>query len=163
MSESSASGTKSSGSGSRRKFWKCDSHGALNGVVYRYVYALKALFRTICFFNNINTSKISTFRYKIIVRVIDESGSASLVLFDNMVHKLLNDTPCWELMEKYHYAGEDVFPSELDVIVGKKMLFKFAYTEFNITNNNHVYQVKMLSDDREMISLFKEGFVSAQV
>ena len=97
------------------------------------------------------------------MRVIDESGSASLVLFDNMVHKLLNDTPCWELMEKYHYAGEDVFPSEIDVIVGKKMLFKFTYTEFNITNNNHVYQVKMLSDDREMITIFKEGFLSLEV
>ncbi|PWA42530.1 replication protein A 70 kDa DNA-binding subunit B [Artemisia annua] len=135
LSDASASGSKASGSGGRRKFWKCDTHGQLNGVVYRY---------------------------KIIVRVIDEFGSASLVLFDNMVHKLLNDTPCWELMEKYHYAAEDVFPSEIDVIVGKKMLFKFSYTEFNITNNNHVYQVKMLSDDREMISVFKEGFLSVE-
>ncbi|PWA67346.1 replication protein A 70 kDa DNA-binding subunit B [Artemisia annua] len=135
LSDASASGSKASGSGGRRKFWKCDTHGKLNGVVYRY---------------------------KIIVRVIDESGSASLVLFDNMVHKLLNDTPCWELMEKYHHAPEDVFPSEIDVIVGKKMLFKFTYTEFNITNNNHVYQVKMLSDDREMISVFKEGFLPVE-
>ncbi|PWA51475.1 replication protein A 70 kDa DNA-binding subunit B [Artemisia annua] len=135
LSDASASGSKASGSGGHRKFWKCDTHGQLNGVVYRY---------------------------KIIVPVIDESGSASLVLFDNMVHKLLNDTPCWELMEKYHYAAEDVFPSEIDVIVGKKMLFKFSYTEFNITNNNHVYQVKMLSDDREMISVFKEGFLSVE-
>lgn len=42
------------------------------------------------------------------------------------------------------------------------MLFKFTYTDFNITNNNHVYQVKMIFDDREIISLFKEGFVPAE-
>ena len=43
LSDASASGSKASGSGSRRKFWKCDTHGALNGVVYRYVFALKAI------------------------------------------------------------------------------------------------------------------------
>ncbi|GKF26718.1 hypothetical protein Tco_0082612 [Tanacetum coccineum] len=55
--------------------------------------------------------------YKINVRVIDDTGSTSLVLFDDMVHKLLDEMPCWKLMEHYLGAREDIFPDEFNVIV----------------------------------------------
>lgn len=101
-------------------------------------------------------------RYKVIVRVIDHTGSASLILFDNMIQRLL-DIPCVKLKEQYDGVDDDDFPTELDSLIGKKMLFRFLYSEFNINNNNHVYQVKMISDEKAMIKKFKEGFVYEEV
>ncbi|GJW26815.1 hypothetical protein Tco_0040626 [Tanacetum coccineum] len=40
-----------------------------------------------------------------------------------------------------------------------KLLFRFYYTDEHITNNNHVYQVKMMSEDEAMITLFKKDFI----
>ncbi|PWA55443.1 replication protein A 70 kDa DNA-binding subunit [Artemisia annua] len=114
-----------------KKSWRCDRHGMLKSV---------------------------THRYKVIVRVIDHTGSASLILFDNMIQRLL-DIPCVKLKEQYDGVDDDDFPTELDILIGKKMLFRFLYSEFNINNNNHVYQVKMISDKKAMIKKFKEGFV----
>ncbi|PWA56462.1 replication protein A 70 kDa DNA-binding subunit B [Artemisia annua] len=111
-----------------KKSWRCDMHGMLKSV---------------------------THRYKVIVRVIDHTGSASLILFDNMIQRLL-DIPCVNLKEQY---DDDDFPTELDILIGKKKLFRFLYSKFNINNNNHVYQVKMISDEKSMIKKFKEGFV----
>ncbi|GKB65937.1 replication protein A 70 kDa DNA-binding subunit B [Tanacetum coccineum] len=39
-------------------------------------------------------------KYKVIVRVIDETCSASLLLFDDMIHKLVG-VPCYKLKEQY--------------------------------------------------------------
>ncbi|PWA46400.1 replication protein A 70 kDa DNA-binding subunit [Artemisia annua] len=118
----------SASAGYAKKSWRCDRHGMLKSV---------------------------THRYKVIVRVIDHTGSASLILFDNMIQRLL-DIPCVKLKEQY---DDDDFPTELFILIGKKMLFRFLYSEFNINNKNHVYQVNMISDEKAMIKKFKEGFV----
>ena len=98
------------------------------------------------------------YRFKVIVRVIDDSGSASLLLFDDMVYKLC-DVQCHTLIKQYGSEHEDYFPSELNVMVGKKMLFRFEYTSWNMTNNNHVYQVKMMSGEEKMIEIFEKEFL----
>ncbi|GKB40914.1 replication protein A 70 kDa DNA-binding subunit B, partial [Tanacetum coccineum] len=90
LCDGSGSSSKASGSGSRKKFWLCDSQGQLNAIVYRY---------------------------KINVRIIDDTGLTSLVLFDDMVHKLLDEMSCWKMMEHYLGAREDIFPDEFNVIV----------------------------------------------
>ncbi|GKB88591.1 hypothetical protein Tco_0960863, partial [Tanacetum coccineum] len=64
---------------------------------------------------------------KVIVRVIDDTGSTSLLLFDDMVFMLSG--------EQYEH----------------------------ITNNNHVYQVKMMSEDEAMITLFTKDFIIEDV
>ncbi|GKC02650.1 replication protein A 70 kDa DNA-binding subunit B [Tanacetum coccineum] len=98
-------------------------------------------------------------KYKIIVRVIDNIGSASLFLFNDMIDKLVG-IPCYKLKEKYGSNAEDIFPEELtNNIVGKRLLFRFTYTEYNINNNNHVYRVKMMSNDDEFIALHKKDFI----
>ena len=91
------------------------------------------------------------------MRVIDDTGSASLLLYEDLILKLI-DIPCYKLREKYG-DETDEFPKELSSIVGKKLLFRFLFSDFNITNNTHVYTVKMLSEDDDMISFFKEGFI----
>ncbi|PWA43049.1 nucleic acid-binding, OB-fold protein [Artemisia annua] len=85
--------------------WPCDRHGVMASIVERY---------------------------KLVVRVIDDTCSTSLILSDNM------------------------FPRELDAIVGKKLLFRFFYSLYNMNTDDHVYLVKMISDDKCIIKKFKE-------
>nr|GEU92778.1 replication protein A 70 kDa DNA-binding subunit B [Tanacetum cinerariifolium] len=54
---------------------------------------------------------------------------------------------------------DDYFLDELNVLVGKRLLFRFHYTDDHINNNNHVYQVKMSSQDEAMITMFKKDFI----
>ncbi|GJX95431.1 hypothetical protein Tco_0921035 [Tanacetum coccineum] len=77
-----------------------------------------------------DSQSINRFVYKVIVRVIDDTRSTSMLLFDDMAFKLR-----------------------------KKLLLRFHYTDEHITNNNHVYQVKMMSEDEAMITLFKKDFI----
>ncbi|GJY07379.1 replication protein A 70 kDa DNA-binding subunit B [Tanacetum coccineum] len=78
-------------------------------------------------------------RFKVIVRVIDDSGSAPLLFFNNNFVKLSGHT-AWELIEKYNMDPDEYWLEELDQIVGKKCLFKIFYSEYNVTKNNHTYR-----------------------
>ncbi|GJT37989.1 replication protein A 70 kDa DNA-binding subunit B [Tanacetum coccineum] len=99
--------------------------------------------------------------FKVIVRVIDATGSASLLLFDDLVFKL-SDEQCVHLIRQHGENYDDYFSEELNVLVGKRLLFRFHYTDDHINNNNHVYQVKMLSQDEAMITMFKKDFILEQ-
>ncbi|PWA84264.1 nucleic acid-binding, OB-fold protein [Artemisia annua] len=98
-------------------------------------------------------------KYKVILRVIDDTGSASLLLFDDMINTLV-DIPCYKLKEQYGPGAEDMFPEELtNRIIGKRLLFRFTYTEWAINNNHHIYQVTKMSNDAEFSKLFKKYFI----
>ncbi|GJU77493.1 putative reverse transcriptase domain-containing protein [Tanacetum coccineum] len=127
---------QSSSSGKRakkQKIWHCRVHKAL-------------------------TSSGVGMRFKVIVRVIDATGSASLLLFDDLVFKLSGEQ-CVHLIRQHGENYDDYFSEELNVLVGKRLLFRFHYTDDHINNNNHVYQVKMLSQDEAMITMFKKDFI----
>ena len=93
------------------------------------------------------------------MRVIDDTGSASLLLFDDLVYKL-SGVHCQGLINQYGEQHEDYFPDELNIMVGKKLLFRIDYTDYNVNNYHHVYQVKMMSDEDTMINSFKDGFIT---
>ncbi|GJQ89676.1 putative PIF1 DNA helicase/replication protein A1-like protein [Tanacetum coccineum] len=95
----------------------------------------------------------------VIVRLIDESGSAPVVFFNTNFYKLSKHT-AWELMEKYGMDTDDYFPEDLDEIVGKKYLFKVYFSEYNCNNNNHTYRCDGFSDDVGFIKHFKKGFLT---
>ncbi|GKC35912.1 replication protein A 70 kDa DNA-binding subunit B [Tanacetum coccineum] len=101
-------------------------------------------------------------RFKVIVRLIDESGSALVVFFNTNFVKLSKHTT-WELMEKYGMDTDDYFPDDLDDIVGKKYLFKVYYSEYNCNNNNHTYRCDEFSDDVGLIKHFKKCFLPDEV
>ncbi|GJU27744.1 hypothetical protein Tco_1166365 [Tanacetum coccineum] len=64
---------------------------------------------------------------------------------------------------RYKQFGEDYddyFPSELNGIVGDELLFRFHYNDYNINNNNHVYQVQRISQDEAIINVFKKDFIN---
>ncbi|GJX75794.1 replication protein A 70 kDa DNA-binding subunit B [Tanacetum coccineum] len=77
--------------------------------------------------------------YRLIVRVMDDTGSASLLHFDNLVFKL-SLIESYTLINQYGEHYDEYFPVELNRIVGKKLLFRFQYNDLNISNNNHSKQ-----------------------
>ncbi|GJT38142.1 putative ribonuclease H-like domain-containing protein [Tanacetum coccineum] len=101
---------------------------------------------------------VQSMGFKVIVRVIDDTGSATLLLFDDLVFKLSGEQ-CVHLIRQHGENYDDYFPDKLNVLVGKRLLFRFHYTDDHINNNNHVYQVKMLSQDEAMITMFKKDFI----
>ena len=97
-------------------------------------------------------------RFKIIVRIVDESGTAQVVIFDNNVHKMTGLT-AWEIMEEHGMDTDEYFPDELNQIIGRQYLFKIFYSEFNHNNNIHIYRAEKVTDDVDIISYFKFGFL----
>ncbi|GKC03848.1 replication protein A 70 kDa DNA-binding subunit B [Tanacetum coccineum] len=131
-SASIGSKSKSASSGSRpKKSWRCDEHGVIYQVVPRFT---------------------------VILRVIDETGSASLVMFDTIISKMCNGISAFEVMNKHGQNTSD----DLNVIVGKKYLFKVLFTQHNVDSNSHIYSCKALSDEDELIIHFKNGFIETQ-
>ncbi|GJR04518.1 replication protein A 70 kDa DNA-binding subunit B [Tanacetum coccineum] len=58
-------------------------------------------------------------RYKVIMRIIDQSGSAPIVFFNTMINKLSSST-AWELMERHGMDVDEYWPEELLNLVGKR-------------------------------------------
>ncbi|GJY16626.1 replication protein A 70 kDa DNA-binding subunit B [Tanacetum coccineum] len=101
-------------------------------------------------------------RFKVIVRVIDESGFAPLLFFNNNFVKLSGHT-AWEIIEKYDMDPDEYWPKEeFDHIIGKKCLFKLFYSEYNVTKNNHTYRCDSFSEDVELINHFKKNFIDTE-
>ncbi|GKD95346.1 replication protein A 70 kDa DNA-binding subunit B, partial [Tanacetum coccineum] len=99
---------------------------------------------------------------KVILRVIDESGSAPLLFFNNNFVKLSGRT-AWEIINKYNMVPDDYWPEEeLDHIIGKKCLFKLFYSEYNVTKNNHTYRCDSFSENVELINHFKKNFIDTE-
>ncbi|GJY51524.1 replication protein A 70 kDa DNA-binding subunit B [Tanacetum coccineum] len=97
-------------------------------------------------------------RFKVIVRVIDEPGSAPLLFFNNN-----SGHTAWEIIEKYNMDPDEYWPEEeLDHIIGKKFLFKLLYSEYNMTKNNHTYRCDSFSENVELINHFKKNFIDSE-
>ncbi|GKC11332.1 replication protein A 70 kDa DNA-binding subunit B [Tanacetum coccineum] len=132
-----ADSDESSYSGKRattNKFWNCRIHKGL-------------------------TASLVHMRFKVVVRVMDDTGSASLLLFDDLVFNLTNGEQCHKLIQEHGPNYDDYFPPELNVLVGKRVLWRFQYTNDHIENNNFLYQVKLLSVDEAMVTRFKKDFI----
>ncbi|GKC33013.1 replication protein A 70 kDa DNA-binding subunit B [Tanacetum coccineum] len=97
-------------------------------------------------------------RYKVIMRIIDQSGYAPIVFFNTMITKLSGYT-AWELMKRHDMDVDEYWPGELLDLVGKRFLFKLYYSDYNVNNNNHTYMCDAVNDDPAMIKHFKEGFL----
>lgn len=48
------------------------------------------------------------------------------------------------------------YPKELELLVGKQMLFKVEITDWNLVHNWQNYGVKRTSDDADLIKMFIE-------
>ncbi|PWA50288.1 replication protein A 70 kDa DNA-binding subunit B [Artemisia annua] len=85
------------------------------------------------------------------IRVIDGSGSTSLILFDRDVSRLINKS-ARELVEIQEQAGDvDQFPQALEKLVGRKFAFKIDVADYNIEREWYVYTVVKMTDDKHVI------------
>ncbi|KAM3266228.1 hypothetical protein P3L10_003222 [Capsicum annuum] len=91
-------------------------------------------------------------RYRLQVRVMDGTGLITLLLWNSEVVQLMGKT-AKELKEGLIDDDECSYPSELDDIVEKKLMFKVLVKESNIYKQDEVYKVLKFADDE---SLFKE-------
>nr|KAJ0221995.1 hypothetical protein LSAT_V11C200094910 [Lactuca sativa] len=91
-------------------------------------------------------------KIRIVVRVQDESGSSSFVLFERHVKDLIHrGNQC--LMEKIANI-----PDEFKILVNKEFVFKVQISMFNLQNNYRAYTVhKLIDDERVLAEVFKRS------
>nr|GFA87537.1 replication protein A 70 kDa DNA-binding subunit B [Tanacetum cinerariifolium] len=96
-----------------------------------------------------------TSRYNVIMRIIEQSGSAPIVFFNTMINKLLGYI-AKKLIERHGMDVDEYWPGELLDLVGKRFLFKIYFSDYNFNNNNHTYRCDAVNDDPEFIKHFKD-------
>ncbi|GJW85873.1 replication protein A 70 kDa DNA-binding subunit B [Tanacetum coccineum] len=79
--------------------------------------------------------------YKVIMKIIDQFGSAPIVVFNTMINKLSGYT-AWELMEKHSMDVDEYWPGELLDLVGKRC--------------------DAVNDEPAFVKHFKEGFLDEE-
>ncbi|KAJ0878313.1 putative nucleic acid-binding protein [Helianthus annuus] len=89
--------------------------------------------------------------HKVQVRVQDESGSVSFVMFDRDVQKLLG-LAASDIRERQVKDSDTGFPHEIFRLVDKKAAFKIDVSEFNLKNDYRVYTVQKTTDDPVIIA-----------
>nr|KAJ0202591.1 hypothetical protein LSAT_V11C500262990 [Lactuca sativa] len=97
-------------------------------------------------------------KIRIVVRVQDETGSTSFVLFQRHVKDLIHRGNQW-LMEKIaNDQGRQQIPDELKILLNKKYVFKVQISKFNLQNNYSAYNVqKLTNDERVLAEVFKRS------
>ncbi|GJU57120.1 hypothetical protein Tco_1234886 [Tanacetum coccineum] len=80
-------------------------------------------------------------RYKVIMRIIDQSGSTPIVIFNTMINKFSGYT-AWELMKKHGMDVDEYWPRELLDLVGKRC--------------------DAVNDEPAFVKHFKEGFLDKE-
>ncbi|XP_024964663.1 uncharacterized protein LOC112504941 [Cynara cardunculus var. scolymus] len=102
-------------------------------------------------------------KFKISLRVQDDTGIVSLTLSDREANEVLNQTAT-ELYEKVKESGDlDMFPYELDVLLDRRFAIKIDITDYNIKNNCFIYGISRLTDDDAILSELEMRCASQQV
>ncbi|XP_024963673.1 uncharacterized protein LOC112503934 [Cynara cardunculus var. scolymus] len=101
-------------------------------------------------------------KFRISLRVQDDTGIVTLTLFNREANKVLNQTTT-ELYEKVKESGDlDMFPDELDVLLDRRFAIKIDITDYNIKNNCFIYGISRLTDDDAILSELEMGCASQQ-
>ncbi|XP_027931228.1 uncharacterized protein LOC114187234 isoform X2 [Vigna unguiculata] len=104
---------------------------------------------------NCNLHVVTTFpRYRIKLRVSDDTDSASFVVFDHEVSSLLK-IKCADMIKKHNKAiNATSVPREIKDLIGKILLFKVEIKKLNNSQFQSSYAVKRISDDELIIEKF---------
>ncbi|XP_061358384.1 replication protein A 70 kDa DNA-binding subunit E-like, partial [Gastrolobium bilobum] len=100
-------------------------------------------------------------RFSVQVRVVDNTDSASFILFDRDCVSLLGMSAA-ELRELHFKRGADLdqFPNELNVLNEKSMLFKINVKQKDLnTNSEPKYQVSKICISEDIISAFIKSLI----
>ncbi|KAJ0913307.1 putative nucleic acid-binding protein [Helianthus annuus] len=98
-----------------------------------------------------------TRRFKVHLRVQDETGSISFVMFDKDVTKLIGSTAS-DIRERQVKANDtESFPHEISRLVEKKLAFKIEVSDYNLNHEYHVYTIQKLCDDPDILAELVAG------
>ncbi|KAK9733779.1 hypothetical protein RND81_04G091800 [Saponaria officinalis] len=90
-------------------------------------------------------------RFRVTLRVMDDTGNASFVMFDKEVSELLNTSASTLRESLIKDDDADAFPEELDDLLKKQFLFRIRITDFNLKNNWRKYRIYRLTNDINLI------------
>ncbi|KAG5583393.1 hypothetical protein H5410_054020 [Solanum commersonii] len=89
-------------------------------------------------------------RYRLQIYVNDETGFISLLLWNKEVLQLIGKT-AKELKERLIGDADNGYPTELDTLIEKKLMFKVQIKDSNINKNDNVYKVVKFIDDEALL------------
>ncbi|KAL4557217.1 hypothetical protein LXL04_035390 [Taraxacum kok-saghyz] len=92
-------------------------------------------------------------RYKIHVRVTDESGTTTLVIFDQDAEKLL-DASAKKFMNRLG-TGNNQIPAEISNLTGKSFVFKIKLTNYNLKDGFENYTVVKIFDTDKSVETYE--------
>ncbi|CAI9287771.1 unnamed protein product [Lactuca saligna] len=113
---------------------------------------------------NCKNIKISVIpRFKIPLRVQDNTGTLTLTLFDQEAKKLFKYT-AKELYDKNKKLGIslDLYPMELKVVVDKKLAIKIDITSYNVDNKINIYGIARLTENANIIDELEKKNLNSQ-
>ncbi|XP_056691757.1 uncharacterized protein [Spinacia oleracea] len=96
-------------------------------------------------------------RFKVQIRVVDDSGSASFFLFDREVVHILGKSALSIREYQAQEGNSDSFPKYLDELLERTYLFKIRITDYNLKQNCPIFTVTKISDDENLIKSFQDA------
>ncbi|KAL7132608.1 hypothetical protein ABFS83_12G086200 [Erythranthe nasuta] len=104
---------------------------------------------------NCDTMVMAVPRFRVQVKVIDDTGSASFVMFDRVIAQLLGRSASDIItgLRKEKLIG--LFPREFDALIDKTFLFKVDISSLNVAKKWSVYTVNTMSNDDDLIQQFR--------
>ncbi|XP_022025015.1 uncharacterized protein LOC110925368 [Helianthus annuus] len=93
-----------------------------------------------------------TIKFKVHLRVQDETGSVSFVMFDKDVMKLIGSTANDIRERQVKLDDTETFPHEISWLVEKKLAFKIEVSDYNLNHDYHVYTIQKVCDDPDIIA-----------
>ncbi|XP_057418458.1 uncharacterized protein LOC130712654 [Lotus japonicus] len=93
--------------------------------------------------------------FKLHINVIDDHGSSTFVLFDQVASLLMNQTAEALKASMPKDAPSSEFPPQFDALIEKVYLFKVEVTKNNINESYQSYAVKRIFKEKEFIDQFK--------
>ncbi|XP_056685552.1 replication protein A 70 kDa DNA-binding subunit C-like [Spinacia oleracea] len=99
-------------------------------------------------------------RFKLQVRVMDELGSASFVIFDREVVQILGKSALHirecQIKDGNKDDNDDSVPKDLKELLDRKFLFKVKVTDYNLKQSCPLFTVTKMSDDVDLIKTFQD-------
>ncbi|CAI9261767.1 unnamed protein product [Lactuca saligna] len=102
-------------------------------------------------------------RFKIPLRVQDNTGTLTLTLFDQEAKKLFKYT-AKELYDKNKKLGNnlELYPMELKVVLDRKLAIKIDITRYNVDNKSNLYGISRLTENADIIDELEKNNLTPQ-
>nr|XP_043616677.1 uncharacterized protein LOC122588595 isoform X2 [Erigeron canadensis] len=91
-------------------------------------------------------------RFRVTMRVQDNTGSASFVMWDRDVQKLLGLNAADIRQRQVNNNEEDNYPHELDGLLNQKVAFKIKIDDYNVKHKDGAYTINKICDDPDIIA-----------